>query len=305
MTTRREFNTGLLHAMAAAGVAPLAACAVTGGGAGAPMAIDTHAHVFLRDLPMPDKRRAPSGYDAPPEDYIKMLEANGMGHGVLVQPSFLGTDNSYLVAAMRKYPGRFRGIAVVDPAIAPKELDAMDAAGVVGVRLNLVGLPLPPFASPVWKKFLGEVNARQWQVEVHQVGPQLKPIVEGLLAEGCTVVVDHFGRPDPKLGTDDPGFRHLLTAAKTGRLYVKISAAYRNGANGRGEEVALQAMPMLKDAFGLEKLLWGSDWPHTLFEKDIRYEGQRRFLDRLLPDAKEREVVLSYAPRKLFRFSGR
>jgi predicted TIM-barrel fold metal-dependent hydrolase len=122
---------------------------------------------------------------------------------------------------------------------------------------------------------------------------------------GCTVVVDHFGRPDSKLGVDDPGFQYLLSAADTGRLHVKLSAAYRNGAKGRGEEVALQAAPLLKRAFGLERLLWGSDWPHKLYEKDTRYEEQRRFLDRLLPEAKERDIVLAQAPRRIFRLAGR
>jgi predicted TIM-barrel fold metal-dependent hydrolase len=304
MFTRRAFNVALLNTLAAAGVAPLAACAIKGTG-GAAASIDTHAHVFLRDLPMPDKRRAPSGYDAPPEDYLGMLDANGMTHGVLVQPSFLGTDNSYLVAALRKYPERLRGIAVVDPAIPPKDLDAMNDAGVVGVRLNLVGLPLPPYATPPWRNFLREVNARQWQVEVHQVGPELKPVVEGLLENGCTVVVDHFGRPDPKLGVDDPGLRYLLSAAKSGRLYVKLSAAYRNGANGRGEQVALAAVPLLKEAFGVGRLVWGSDWPHTLFEKDVRYAAQRKLLDEWLPDAADRKAVLADTPFRLFRFGVR
>ncbi len=48
---------------------------------------------------MPDRRRAPCGYDATPEDYLGMLDANHIAHGVLIQPSFLGADNSYLVAA--------------------------------------------------------------------------------------------------------------------------------------------------------------------------------------------------------------
>ncbi len=297
MLTRRAFNA----ALAAAGVAPLSAFS-NPKAPGPGVAVDSHAHVFLRDLPMPDKRRAPSGYDAPPEDYLKVLDANGMTHGVLVQPSFLGTDNSYLVAALRKYPKRLRGIAVVDLAATAKELDALDAAGVVGVRLNLIGIDLPHFASPPWRAFLREVNARRWQVEVHQVGADIQPIVEALLEQECTVVVDHFGRPDPIRGIDEYGFRYLLRAAKSRRLYVKLSAVYRNGANGRGEHVALGAVPLLKDAFGVDRLLWGSDWPHTLFEKDVRYAAQRQLLDKWLPDAAERRVVLADAPWQLFRF---
>jgi hypothetical protein len=132
--TRRGFNGALCGATAFA----LSGCAKQ------PVAsrlgaIDSHAHVFHRDLPMPDKRRAPAGYDAPPEDYLRVLAANGMTHGVLVQPSFLGADNSYLVASLRRYPDRLRGIAVVDPSIGSEQLQALQDAGVVGIRLNLIG----------------------------------------------------------------------------------------------------------------------------------------------------------------------
>ena len=92
--------------------------------------------------PAADVRRYAPDYNATPEDYIKVLDANGVSHAVLVQPSFLGTDNHYLLDALRRYP-RFRGIAVVQPTIRSDELRALDEAGVVGIRLNLIGAPDP------------------------------------------------------------------------------------------------------------------------------------------------------------------
>jgi predicted TIM-barrel fold metal-dependent hydrolase len=267
------------------------------------MAIDCHAHVFLRNLPMPDRRRAPSGYDASPEDYLRTLDANAMTHGVLVQPSFLGTDNSYLVSALRKYPDRLRGIAVIDPGISRDQLDMLERARVVGIRLNLIGLPSPDFSSPTWVQLLRELRLRNWQVEVHQLAGHLKPVLDPLLREGINVVVDHFGRPDHMLGTDDPGFHYLLTLASTRQVWVKLSAAYRNGPDGRGEEIAKAAVPALRAHFGLDRLVWGSDWPHTLFEHSIQYEEHRRLLDEWLPDASDRKLVLRETPAKLFKFA--
>ena len=113
--TRRAFSELLVGlGVAAAFPISLSGCARSNGEP-PNTAVDTHAHVFTRDLPMPDQRRAPSGYDARPEDYLQQLDANGISHGVLVQPSFLGTDNSYLVDALRRYPQRLRGIAVWNP----------------------------------------------------------------------------------------------------------------------------------------------------------------------------------------------
>ena len=301
MTTRRRFNLGLLSAAASALVAPLAACSSIRPIHSAE-AIDCHAHVFLRDLPMPDRRRAPSGYDAPPEEYLRILDANAVTHGVLVQPSFLGTDNSYLVAALRKFPDRLRGIAVVAPNIAGEQLDMLQNAGVVGIRLNLIGLPVPDFASTAWTRLLKELRQRDWQVEVHQIAGEMKPVLDPLLAAGLTVVVDHFGRPDAKLGVEDPGFRYLLALGPTRRVWVKLSGSYRNGTGGQGELTAKAAIPLLRSAFGMDRLVWGSDWPHTLFETAVQYSGQRRLLDEWVPDHIERQVVLRDAPGKLFKF---
>lgn len=299
MPTRRQFNLALLSAAA---TAPFAAC-TSSPTATRVGSIDCHAHVFTRDLPMPDRRRAPSGYDATPEDYLRVLIANGMTQGVLVQPSFLGTDNSYLVAALRKYSNRFRGIAVVEPTIAAAELQELQDAGVVGIRLNLVGLPTPDFASPAWRALLNQVRRRHWQVEVHRSARELQPVVEPLLTAGIDVVIDHFGRPDEKLGVEDPGFQYLLTLGGTRKVWVKLSGAYRNGAGGRGEATAIAAMPLLRSSFGLDRLVWGSDWPHTLFEKSIDYISQRQLLDMWLPNPEDRRVVLHDTPTRLFRFA--
>jgi predicted TIM-barrel fold metal-dependent hydrolase len=60
-------------------------------------------------------------------------------------------------------------------------------------------------------------------------------------------------------------------------------------------------MAPLRAHFGLDRLLWGSDWPHTQFEKQINYAAMRAQLDTWLPNAADRKVVLAEAPRDLFR----
>lgn len=296
--TRRGFGLSLL---ALAAGSSLGACA-SAKKATAVSTIDCHAHVFRRDLPMPDRRRAPSGYDATPEDFLHRLDANGMSHGVLVQPSFLGTDNRYLVAALKAHPRRLRGVAVVDPGLSEGELSLLDEAGVVGIRLNQIGLPTPDFTAPPWQALLARLRARRWHVQVHQTAGGLREVVEPLLAAGLDVVIDHFGRPDPRLGVVDPGFAYLLSLAPSRRVWVKLSAPYRNGPNGTGEATALAALPLLKASFGLERLVWGSDWPHTLFEASTTYEAQRRLLDRWLPEASERAIVLGETAARRYRF---
>ena len=42
-----------------------------------------------------------------------------------MQPSFLGTDNSYLLACVKRHPARLRAVAVVDPTIDGRGLGGL------------------------------------------------------------------------------------------------------------------------------------------------------------------------------------
>ncbi|MDA9438595.1 membrane protein [Bradyrhizobium sp. CCBAU 51745] len=290
--TRRQFSAG------AAALAAIAAAGKAAGEATMPV-IDTHAHVFHRGLKLAPGRRYAPDYDAPLSLYLEQLDHSGISNGVLVQPSFLGTDNSYLVDCLKQTAGRLRGIAVVDPAMPAEELRELDRAGVVGIRLNLVGQPLPDLSASEWKGLLANVKAMGWQVEIQRNASDLAVLTPRLLDLGVTVVLDHFALPDPKLGVADPGFQSVLKLAATKNVWVKISAPYRNGA--AGESFAKEAYPLLRSAYGLDRLLWGSDWPHTQFEATQTYAKNRQFLDTLIVDERERAQVLA-SPRPLFRF---
>ena len=289
--TRRRFGVGLASLAAAV--------ATTARSEAALRTIDTHAHVFHRGLRLAPGRRYAPDYDAPLALYLEQLDRSGMTNGVLVQPSFLGTDNSYLLECLTQANGRLRGIAVVDPSVSADDLRTLDRAGVAGIRLNLVGQPLPDLAAAEWKALLGHVKALGWQVEIQRNASDLAGLAPRLLDHGVSVVLDHYALPDQKLGVADPGFQSLLKLGATRSVWVKISAPYRNGM--AGEDFAKQAYPLLRNAYGPDRLLWGSDWPHTQFEATQTYAKNRQFLDMLIADKDERAQVLA-SPRQLFRF---
>jgi predicted TIM-barrel fold metal-dependent hydrolase len=278
---------------------------LTGRAAAAPTmtAVDTHAHVFQHDLKLADVRRYAPDYDASCDDYLRHLDANGVSHGVLIQPSFLGTDNTFMLRCVREHRDRLRAIAVVDPGVEEPMLRDLAAAGVVGIRLNLVGKPLPDFSSAPWRALLASVARLGWHVQVHREARDLPQVVAPLLDGGVRVVVDHFGRYDPKLGTEDPGFRYLLTTGSTKNVWVKLSGAYRNGSGEAADATARHAAKLLLDAFGPDHLVWGSDWPHTQFEKTVRYEQTRSQLDAWVPDRAQRRQILIDTPQRLYGFS--
>lgn len=94
-----------------------------------------------------------------------------------------------------------------------------------------------------------------------------------------------------------PASSWVLKLGATQNVWVKISAPYRNGA--AGESFAKEAYPLLRSAYGLDRLLWGSDWPHTQFEATQSYAKNREFLDTLIVDKSERTQLLA-PQRQLF-----
>ena len=265
--------------------------------------IDCHAHVFSRKLELAAVRRYTPDYDATLDQYLNHLHAHGLSHGVLVQPSFLGTDNRYLLAALRQAPAQLRGVVVVARDISRAELDDMARLGVVGVRLNLMGEALPDFRDVAWTGFLGHLAELGWHVELHANLMDLPGLIDQLSPFGIPLVVDHFGRPDARLGLDQPGFAQLMGLGQGGHLWMKVSGIYRLGATApQNLEFARASLTLLEHSFGPERLVWGSDWPHTQHEEHVGFETVMGQLHALECSASLMRALLVQAPQALFRF---
>jgi predicted TIM-barrel fold metal-dependent hydrolase len=258
---------------------------------------DTHAHVFLQSLQMVANRRYTPGYDAPVADYMRMLSDHQVVGGVLIQPSFLGTDNRYLLECLELYPSALRGVVVIDPETPDTTLAEMNRLGVVGIRFNTIGRGIDEISTPETMALLRRIAALGWHVEVQAKGVDLPGVFRALDRFDGHIVIDHFGLPDPGQGVRDPGFRTLLREGESGRTFVKISAGYRC----KGLDVAPLAGALLA-TLGPRRLLWGSDWPWTQFEKDRSYREIARQLDRWIPDLQTRDRIDQTASG-LFRFS--
>jgi len=256
-------------------------------------AVDTHAHVFLADLPIaPGSRYAPAG-DAPLRRYLDLLDEAGIAAALLVQPSFLGTDNRFMLDAVATAPDRLRAVAVVDPRTTTGDLAALRARGTVGIRLNLIGQATPNLLAEPWKGLVGRVAATGLFVEVHAEGGQWPVLLPALLGHDLPVVIDHFGRPQ----SDDPhrcaGLAAVLDVAAHPRVWIKLSAPYRFP--GRTDEVVAR----LLDRAGTDRLLWGSDWPFTQHPEIGAYGEARQWLDHWVPSHRSRQRILCENPRRL------
>ena len=262
-------------------------------------AVDTHAHVFDRGCRLIEGRRYTPGFEAPAARYVEVLDRAGVRHGVLVQPSFLGTDNACLLAGLRRFPGTLRGVAVVAPEVTDAELEAMDAAGVRGIRYNLIGHDPAMLAQPEYRALTRRVSALGWLIEGQVPGAALPGVLDALTTDASTVVVDHFGKPGTADPTADPGFRKLMEYGPGGPVWVKLSAPYRLG----GLDPALYAAAYL-ERFGPERLLWGSDWPWTQNEAATSYGECVERISGWLGEDADIQARFDRASRGLYGFAG-
>lgn len=262
------------------------------------VAVDCHAHVMRRDLPLAPDRHSGPKRDVTVEEFFGELDRHGISHGVLTAPSFYGTDNSLLLAALDAAAGRLRGTAIVAPDIAEEQLAAMNRHGIVGIRLNWIRRDtLADVESPAYGKLFERLRLLDWQVEIYLEGPKLATVLPRIRGQGVKVVVDHFGSPDPARGVACPGFQEVLGGVRSGDTFVKLSAPYRQG--GADPQAYVDA---LLDAGGAKQLVWATDWPFVGFEEKITYAQCVAWIESWIPDAATRRVVMAETPAKLFHF---
>lgn len=262
------------------------------------ISVDCHAHVLRRDAPLaPDRHSAPKR-DCTVEEYLSVLDANGITYGVLTAPSFYGTDNSLLLDSLDRAGGRLRGTVIVAPDIGREALNAMAERGVTGIRLNWFRRSsVPDVTSPDYRRLFARVRDLGWHVEVYMEGHLLARVLPGIRQSGVHVIADHFGSPDPARGIACGGFQQLLEGVRAGDTWVKLSAAYRQGSVDVGRYA-----DALLDAGGPRQLVWASDWPFVSHEDEVTYRDCVDGLAEWVHDEAARRTILGDTPLRLFGF---
>jgi len=247
--------------------------------------VDAHVHVFTRDMPLvPNPRHSPD-YSFTVEQLLDTMDRHGVHYAVIAAASPWGDYNDYVLESLGK-SARLRGTIIADPSVEKVSLDAMHAAGMRGVRLPFIGLPeLPDLDSWNYRKFLRRLVDLDWHVHVHIEGPRLPAVLPLLEQSGVKIVIDHIGRPDPVSGTASEGFQAMLRSVRRGRTWVKMSGAYRLGANAR------ECAQALYREVDVDRLMWASDCPFVGAESTMTYEAAIAWLEETIPDAADRRRI--------------
>jgi 2-pyrone-4,6-dicarboxylate lactonase len=257
-------------------------------------ACDTHIHVFgdASRYPLATARHytpAACGLDR----YWQVASMLGVTRAVVVQPSVYAFDNRALLDALRGGDARCRGVAVIGPDVDDATLDAMHAAGVRGVRANLVNSNGLSAADAL--QLAPRLRALGWHLQLQVEIDAFTGLEDFIRRAALPVVVDHFGLPasnDPARGE----FPRLLACVERGLCWVKMSGHYRF-ADPDVTSLA-HALAQCNPA----QLLWATDWPHPGLGS-APMPDDANLVDDLaawLPDASLRRQVLVDNPAKLY-----
>lgn len=225
---------------------------------------DCHVHVFDAAAAVRPGHYVPA--HRPLDEIERLAAAHGVGHLVLVQPSVYGTDNAVMLRALELGQGRHCGIAVLEPSIGERELDRLHAAGVRGVRYNLVS-PAGHAGDPTadLRRLAPRLRERGWHVQWYLHADQLAQLAAWQAETGLRFVLDHLASLPAGLADDAPAWAAVQALADAG-AWIKLSGWYRLGAEP--PYAALHATLRRVAAMFGPRTVWGSDWPHTSFAPD-------------------------------------
>ena len=239
-------------------------------------AVDAHCHVFGpgdRFPYAPERKYTPC--DASKHQLRALRDHLGFSRNVIVQATCHGADNRALVDALQDSSGLARGVATVRADVPDAELEALDDAGVRGVRFNFVRRLVDVLPHDDLVALAERIRSFGWHTVIYFEAQDLPGLYDFFASLPGTIVFDHMGRPDVAKDPEGPDFDlfiRLLTEHEN--MWSKVSCPERlslTGPPGYDDVVpfgrrVVESIP--------DRVLWGTDWPHPNMTSHMPDDGK-------------------------------
>ncbi|WP_316860821.1 amidohydrolase family protein [uncultured Cohaesibacter sp.] len=268
-------------------------------------AIDTQMHMYLPGFPaMPGGPGLP--LDPLPDDdaYRSLMQWIGIDRVVITQGNAHQKDNANLVACLKEMgPNVSRGVAVISGQTPAAELKTLADAGVTAARI----MDLPGGA--IGLDALEEVDAicldMGWAMAVQFNGSDLSTHYDRLAALRSNWILDHHGKFFRGLLPEDPEVTLVRKLIDKGNCYYKFAGCYESSLKGGPDYADIAAIARVIASHAPERLIWGTNWPHNMAQKEEDYPDDALLLDTVLgwlPDEQSLQLALVDNPERLFAF---
>jgi predicted TIM-barrel fold metal-dependent hydrolase len=230
--------------------------------------IDSQIHIWQANTPerpWPEGMVSLQGEPFSFEQALQTLDSAGVQRAILVPPSWVGVQNAYVLEAVRNAPDRFAVMGRFDPRQddGPTRLRALrQEPGLLGLRmmlntLDMVAMIDEPACAWFWETC--ESDGIPLMCFVPATPGALKPLAARY--PKLRLIIDHAGL-NPRGEKDDAawlGIDALLGLSQHANIAVKVSSLPCFSSGPYPFTVLHKPIRALFDAFGSQRLLWGSD----------------------------------------------
>lgn len=265
-------------------------------------AVDTHAHVYALDTKKFPRKKVTTA--PPPEpselgNLIHLMKTHHVEKTILVQPSYYGDDNSYILHCVSRHPGSLRAVVIAhyNEEDGWRHLeDAFSSPLVCGARFNIVGEADPAgwAKKPNLHNLLKVIKEAGKIAVLHVDYCHLDKVCD--IAErypAISFIIDHMGYPVPGTVSIE-GYRQLFKKiGKYLNIFVKISGMEMRSKNNCPFADMADYACILKEILSVDRLLWASNYPYVL--NAAGYADVRDWPQQYIPDLTDEEI------KKIFR----
>jgi predicted TIM-barrel fold metal-dependent hydrolase len=237
--------------------------------------IDIHPHIISDD----EKRYPPAPLFGKRSDWsqerpntvealIKAMDEAGVAKAAVVHSSTTyGFDNSYVVDGCNQYADRLVAVGSVDMLAddVPAVIKTWAGKGLAGLRIFTGGstkdFDPSELDNPKSFKAWGTLAELKLPMCI-QTGPVGLPQVR-MLAEkfsSVNIILDHLGRPDVLDGPPYANAASLFALADLPNIYLKLTPRIFGDVT-KERASAETFFPRVVEAFGAQRLAWGSNFP--------------------------------------------
>nr|WP_321980793.1 amidohydrolase family protein [uncultured Cohaesibacter sp.] len=251
--------------------------------------IDAHQHFWKRSRGdydwLDEEKSILRDRDYLPEDLLMELTRTGVGGSILVQAAETIAESRFILDLAGKSDCILGVVCWLDfdDPICLNVLDSYQkSAKFVGVRPVLQGISDKDWIlAPHRLEILMELAARGLTFDA-----LIQPRHLGVLAQviaavpDLKIVIDHGAKPFIKSGEMEPWASEIRGLSSDATLWCKLSGLVTEAAENWQPAHLSPYVKVLFEAFGPDKLMWGSDWPVVKSVSDYAQwlEIARRFI---------------------------